>query len=87
MLFTVHTGDIGYTFGICGREARICLNRRKIHLSTVLAGQYVGVKEVQDKIWLVFFMDYDLGYFDEENNKLEPAANPFGAKVLPMSSV
>lgn len=68
----------------CGR---VCFNRRKINLSTVLAGQAIGVKEVQDKIWLVSFMDYDLGYFDEETNKLEPAANPFGSKVLPMSSV
>jgi len=24
----------------------------------------VGIKEVQDDIWLVSFMDYDLGYFD-----------------------
>lgn len=68
----------------CGR---LCFNRKKINLSTVLAGQKVGIKEVQDKIWLVTFMDYDLGYFDEDNNNLEPAANPFGPKVLPMCSV
>jgi len=68
----------------CGR---LCFNRKKINLSTVLAGQYVGIKEIEDKIWLVSFMDYDLGYFDEHNSSLEPAANPFGAKVLPMSSV
>jgi putative transposase len=67
----------------CGR---LCFNRKKINLSVVLAGQYVGIKEVEDKIWLVSFMDYDLGYFDEHNSSLEPAANPFGAKVLPMSS-
>ena len=60
---------------------------KKINLSTVLAGQYIGIKEVEDKIWLVSFMDYDLGYFDEDNSSLEPAANPFGPKVLPMSSV
>jgi hypothetical protein len=36
---------------------------------------------------LVRFMDYDLGYFDDETCRLEPLANPFGPKVLPMSSI
>jgi hypothetical protein len=56
----------------------------KITLSTVFAGQKVGVKQVRDKIWLVSFMDYDLGFFDEETTRLEPIANPFEARVLPM---
>jgi len=30
-------------------------------------------------------MDYDLGYFDDETYRLEPIANPFSPKVLPMS--
>jgi hypothetical protein len=42
----------------CGR---ICLHRKKINLSTVFAGQAVGLKEVDEGIWLVSFMDYDLG--------------------------
>jgi putative transposase len=29
----------------------------------VFSGQDIGVKEVEDKIWLVSFKDYDLGYF------------------------
>ena len=53
--------------------------------STSLAGQAVGIKEVDDGIWLVSFMDYDLGYFDLETRVLEPLENPFGPKVLPMS--
>jgi len=65
----------------CGR---ICMAPYKIMLSTVFAGQNVGVKQVGDKIWLVTFMDYDLGYFDGETTRLEPIANPFEAKVLPM---
>jgi putative transposase len=69
----------------CGR---ICLNRRKINLSRSFAGQPIGIKEVSDGIWLASFMDYDLGYFDEEEgNRLEPIGNPFGVKVLPMSPV
>ena len=56
------------------------------NLSQVFAGQQVGVRQVTDRIWLVSFMDYDLGYFDDETCRLEPIENPFGAKVLPISS-
>lgn len=68
----------------CGR---LCLNRRKINLSLVFAGQNVGVKQIDERIWLVSFMHYDLGFFDDETCRLEPATNPFQAKVLPMSPV
>jgi transposase InsO family protein len=62
----------------CGR---LCLYRKKINLSTSLAGQAVGVKEVDDGIWLVSFMNYDLGYIDLEEKTLQPLENPFGPKV------
>src|SRR5208282_345718 len=52
--------------------------------STVFAGQAVGIKEVEEGIWLVSFMDYDLGYIDLEEKTLQPLDNPFGPKVLPM---
>jgi len=67
------------------RCGRICLGKKKINFSTVFAGQAVGIKEVNDDIWLVSFMQYDLGYFDLETRVLEPLENPFGPKVLPMS--
>jgi hypothetical protein len=67
------------------RCGRICLGKKKITFSTVFAGQAIGIKEVHDDIWLVSFMDYDLGYFDVETRVLEPLENPFGPKVLPMS--
>jgi hypothetical protein len=57
--------------------------REKINLSTVFAGQAVGIKEVQDDIWLVSFMDYDLGYFDLETRMLEPMDHPFGPSLSP----
>jgi len=69
---------------ICGR---ICIKKLKINFSTVFSGQAVGIKEVHDKIWLVSYMDYDLGYFDEDSSRFEPLNNPFGPKLLPMSSV
>jgi putative transposase len=66
----------------CGR---ICFKTRKVNLSEVFAGQAVGVRQVDDHIWLVTFMHYDLGYWDEETCRLEPIDNPVRARVLPMS--
>jgi putative transposase len=57
-----------------------------VNLSTVFAGQKVGVRQVSDCLWLVTFMDYDLGYFDDETCRLEPIQNPFRPTVSPMSS-
>jgi len=72
------------TVTTCGR---ICYNSRKINLSMVFSGQNVGVKQVSERIWLVTFMQYDLGYFDDETCRLEPIENPFGPTVLPVCSV
>jgi putative transposase len=81
-------GELDYPFHdrtiTITRCGRICIGRRKINLSTVFAGQNVGIKEVSDKIWLVSFMHYDLGFFDHETCRLESAENPFDAKVLPI---
>src|ERR1700677_2066853 len=73
--------DRTLTVTTCGR---ICMGRRKINLSIVFAGQNVGVKQVSDKVWLVSFMKYDLGFFDEEAGRVTSVENPFDAKVLPM---
>lgn len=70
--------DKAVTVTTCGR---ICFNRRKINLSQVFDGQTVGIKQTDDHIWLVSFIDYDLGYFDDETCRLEALQNPFGPKV------
>lgn len=57
------------------------LHRKKINISTVLAGQRLGIKDVDDGIWLTSFMDYDLGYIDLEQKTLQTIDNPFGPKV------
>jgi hypothetical protein len=61
------------------------MQRKKINISTVLTGQLVGLKEVEDGIWLVSFMQYDLGYIDLEQKTLQPVDNPFGTRLSPMS--
>jgi putative transposase len=74
--------DKTVTVTTCGR---ICYQHQKVNLSTVFAGQKVGIRQIDEQIWLVSFMHYDIGFFDDETCRLEPGPNPFGAKVLPMS--
>ena len=78
--YPFHDRDILVT--ACGR---ICMHRKKINVSTVLAGQRLGIKEVDDGIWLVSFMHYDLGYIDLEQRTLQTIDNPFGTRLSPMS--
>lgn len=78
--YPLHDRDVLVT--ACGR---ICMHRKRINLSHVLAGQRVGIKEVDDGIWIVSFMQYDLGYIDLEQKTLQPLGNPFGARLSPMS--
>ena len=62
----------------CGR---ICMHRMKVNISTVMADQRLGIKEVDDAIWLVSFMHYDRGYIDLEQRTLQTIDNPFGARL------
>ncbi len=78
--YPFHDKDILVT--ACGR---ICMHRKKINISTVMAGQRLGIKEVDDAIWLVSFMHHDLGYIDLEQKTLQTIDNPFGTRVSPMS--
>jgi transposase InsO family protein len=80
LTYPMHDRDVVVT--ACGR---ICMYRKRINLSHVLAGQRVGIKEVDEGIWLVSFMHYDLGYIDLEQQTLQPLDNPFGARLSPMS--
>ena len=78
--YPFHDRDVLVT--ACGR---ICMHRKKINISTALAGQRLGIKEVDDGIWLVSFRHYDLGYIDLEQKTLQTIDTPFGTRVSPMS--
>ena len=80
LYYPFHDRDILVTS--CGR---ICMHRKRINISQVLAGQKLGIKEVDDGIWLVSFMRYDLGYIDMEQRTLQTIDNPFGTRLSPMS--
>ncbi len=81
--------ELDYPFhdwtAVVTRCGRICYQRRKVNLSQVFAGQKIGVKQTADHVWLVSFMESDLGYFDDETCRLEPIEDPFGPRLLPMS--
>jgi len=64
------------------RCGRICLGNRKINLSTALAEQLVGIREVDDQVWQVSFLEYDLGYFDPDQDRVEPGPNPFAPDTV-----
>ena len=78
--YPFHDRDILVTN--CGR---ICMHRKKINISTALAGQKLGIREVDEGIWLVSFMEYDLGYIDLDQKTLQTIDNPFGTRLSPMS--
>ena len=70
------------------RCGRICVGSRKINFSNVFSGQLIGIREVDDDLWQVSFLEYDLGFFDKEQDRVEPGPNPFAPeKVLTMSPV
>ena len=80
LTYPMHDRDVLVT--ACGR---ICMYRKRINVSTVLAGQRLGIKEVDEGIWIVSFMHYDLGFIDLEQKTLQPLDNPFGPRLSPMS--
>jgi hypothetical protein len=51
-----------------------------VESSTALDGRRLGIGEVDDGIWLVTFMRYDLG-----QGTLQTIDNPFGTRLSPMS--
>lgn len=56
----------------------IVMNKNwRIWIGVPFAGQHLGVTQVEDKIWEVSFMNYALGYVDENSYKLNPGKNPF----------
>ena len=80
LTYPLHDRDALVT--ACGR---ICMFCKRVNISSVLAGQKPGIKEVDEGIWLVSFMSYDLGFIDLEQKTLQPLDNPFGPRLSPMS--
>ena len=74
--YPLHDRDI-----VASSAGMICLHGRPIVISSVFAGQRLGLREVETDVWLVSFMHYDLGYIDLEARTLQRIANPFGTRA------
>lgn len=66
----------------------IRFNHRWINVSHVLKGEHVGLEEVGDGLWDLYFGPLRLGWFDERNYRLIDAMGKSGRnnRVSPMSS-
>jgi hypothetical protein len=65
-------------------SARLPASQEDQHLDS--AGRPEARKQgIDEGIWLVSFIHYDLGYFDLEQKTLQPLDNPFGTRLSPMS--
>lgn len=54
------------------RAGNVGISRRdRFFLSGVLAGEYVGMREIDDGRWLVSFMQLDLGHYDQKTKRFE----------------
>ena len=57
---------------------------RSITINKIVAND---IFQVDNKIWLVQFMDYELGYFDMDTCRVELSVDPFGIKLCTMCQV
>lgn len=58
------------------------LNRKRIYVSRAFEGQILGVTRVDDDIFQVHFMDYELGFFDTKSRKVLSVENPFNLEKV-----
>lgn len=53
------------------KDGHISFGRRRVYyISSALAGQPIGLREVREHFWLISFMDKKLGYLDERKRKV-----------------
>lgn len=50
--------------------------RKSIHLSSALAGEYVGIREEDDGRWIVSFMHLELGHIERDNTFTSAIPHP-----------
>jgi hypothetical protein len=66
------------------------IRRKKINISTVLAGRTLGIKELDDGVWLVsfvYYVYYDVGYIDLEQRTLQPVDDPYARRLSLVSQI
>lgn len=61
------------------RCGRICMARKRDHPLDRIFRPMLVLREVDDVIWLVSFLDYDPGYIDLEQRTVQTIDNPYRA--------
>ncbi len=65
---------------------RFVRDYRQIYVSSALAGEWLGLEEIDDGTWAVRFCDIELGRYDERHHRLAtptPSAHRRGRGALP----
>ena len=47
-----------------------------------LRQQLAGIREADDQVWQLSSLEYDLGYFDRGQDRVEPGPNPFAPDTV-----
>jgi transposase InsO family protein len=66
--FTYPLHDLTRTVSSSGM---VWIQRRPVFLARALAGEFVGLREIEDGRWLVSYATEDLGYYDRRTNSFE----------------
>jgi hypothetical protein len=66
----------------CTACGRLCLHRKRINISTVLAGQKLGIEGVDEGIWLASFMLLRFGIFRPGAENLATPRQPVRHEVV-----
>lgn len=72
------SSDHTLTVTRCGS---ININKTRIYLGTPFSGYNVGIQQIEDGLWKVSFMNYDLGFFDKDSTQIQAGTNPFLIKT------
>lgn len=67
----------------CGKVS--VRSKKAFYLSEMFVGQEVGLTELENKVWRIYFLDIVLGHYDEKTNKFAAMKELIRENVLPMS--
>ena len=63
-------------------SACICIYRKCVNISTVLAGQRLGIKEVSENVSLVTFLEYNLEALRPRNRPANEHRQPLRSQSV-----
>lgn len=58
------------------KDGSLCWCKQMRFLGEVLARETIGLEPIDDGLWRLWFVDYELGTFDERDGKVHPVPRP-----------